>query len=162
MSEVQQAFSRFQKARSRDEADTYIAELAKAARQNPHEVIALFHTTKKNQFALVWCLHGLTDDAVIELYKRALNEKEKYVRWAAIEGLKYSSQPTLIPTFIAALNDRSPSVQGVAVEWLKTHGDSRAVGPLERLSKLPSLIKNSPGITKQAIEAVRLIREKAG
>lgn len=160
-SDVQQALSRLRKAKSIDEGDDYADELARAARQSLNEVIDLFYTTQEDTFALVWCLQGLTDDAVIDLYTHALKHKDQYVRWAAVEGLKYSSHPALVPIFIAALKDRSHMVKGVAVEWLRSHGDSNAIAPLERLLKLPSMIRTSPGIVNQAKEAVRLLRAKA-
>jgi len=144
-----------------DEGDDYADELARAARKNVKEVIDLYHTTKSDAFMLVWCLQGLTDIAVIDLYKEALTHKDHYIRWAAIEGLKHSSRRALIPIFIAALKDRSDMVKGVAVEWLKSHGDVSAIGPLVRLSKLPSMTKNSSGTVNQAEKAVRRLRAKA-
>jgi HEAT repeat protein len=160
-SAVQQALSKLRKAKSRDEGDVYADELAIAARHNVNEVIDLFYTTQDDTFALVWCLQGVTSDPVIDVYKHALKHKDQYVRWAAIEGLKYFSHRTLIPVFIAALMDRSHLVKQVAVDWLKINGDSSAVDPLERLLNLPSLIRSSPGIVKQAKEAVSLLRAKA-
>ena len=161
VSAVQQALSKLRTARSVDEGDGYADELARAARQNLEEVIDLFYTTEVDTCALVWCLQGLTDDSVIDLFKDALKNKDSYVRWAAMEGLKHSSDRSLIPVFVAALKDRSHLVKAVAVEWLTSHGDSTAIGPLELLAKLPSMIKNSPGTVKQAEEAISLLREKA-
>jgi len=161
MSAIQQALSKMRKARSVDEGDDCADELARAARKDVKEIIDLYHTTKADAFALVWCLQGITEDAVIELFKQALQHKDSNVRWAAMEGLKHSSRRTLIPIFIAALNDRSDMVRGVAVDWLKSHGDASAIGPLQRLSKLPRLIRNSPGTVKQAERAVRRLRSKA-
>ena len=161
VSAVQQALSKLRTARSVDEGDDYSDELARAARQNLEEVIDIYYTSERDTFALVWCLQGLTRGPVIDLFKHALKNKDWNVRWAAVEGLKHSSDRTLIPLFIAALKDRSHLVKGVAVEWLTSHGDSTAIGPLELLSKLPSMIKNSPGTVKQAEEAIRLIRAKA-
>jgi HEAT repeat protein len=158
VSAVQQALAKLRRARSIDEGDDYADELAKAARQNLDEVIELYHTTESDTFALVWCLQGLTGDAVIELFTRALKHKDHQVRWAAIEGLKHSHQPSLIPVFIAALSDRAHMVKLVAVEWLTSHGDARAIAPLERLLKLRSMIKTSPGIVKEAQEAVSRLR----
>lgn len=160
VSAVQQALSKFRKAKSVDEGDDYSDELARAARQSLSEVIDLFYTTQDDTFALVWCLQGLTNNRVIDLYKHALKHKDPYVRWAAVEGLKHSSHRELIPVFIAALKDRSHLVKAVAVDWLTSHGDSTAIDPLERISKLPSMIKTSPGIVKQAKEAVSLLRSK--
>ena len=129
--------------------------------KNPKLLLHESYSTKKDAFMLVWCLQGLTQDAVIELFKEALQHKDHYVRWAAVEGLKHSSRRSLIPIFIAALKDRTDMVKLVAVEWLKAHGDASAIGPLVRLSKLPSMIKNSSGTVKQAEKAVRRLRLKA-
>ena len=160
-SAVQQALSKLRTARSVDEGDDYSDELAKVARQNLEEVIDLYYTSERDTVALVWCLQGLKHGSVIDLFKHALKNKDWNVRWAAIEGLKHSSDRTLIPVFVAALKDRSDLVKGVAVEWLKSHGDSTAIGPLEVLTKLPSMIKNSAGTVKEAEEAINLIRAKA-
>jgi hypothetical protein len=67
---------------------------------------------------------------------------------------------TLIPVFIAALKDRADMVKGVAVEWLKLHGDSTAIGPLEQLSKLPKMIKHSQGTVVEAKEGISRLRKK--
>ena len=160
MTDVQRVLAKLRKAKTRDEADLLTGELARAAQQSPVEVVDLYYTRRKQIFSLVWCLHGLKNEAVIDLYQHALNHKDKYVRWAAIEGLAYSHEPALNAVFVAALKDRSPMVKGVAVEWLKSHGDSTALGPLERLVGLPSLATIAPGIVKQAKAAMRLIRAR--
>ena len=161
VSAVQQALSKLRRARSVDEGDHYADELARVARQNLEEVIDLFYTTEGDTCALVWCLQGLLDGPVIDLFKQALRNNDWNVRWAAIEGLKHSSDRTLIPVFVGSLRDRSHLVKGVAVEWLKSHGDLTAIGPLELLSKLPGMIKNSPGTVKEAEEAISLLRGMA-
>jgi hypothetical protein len=161
MSAIEQALAKLRKAKSVDEGDNCADELAKAARENLDEVIELFYATQSDTFALVWCLHGLTGEPVIELYKQALKHQDPYVRWAAIEGLKHAAQASLIPVFVAALKDRSHRVKGVAVDWLKAHGDAGAIAPLERLLTLPSLRKTSPGMVKQAEKAVKRLRAKA-
>jgi hypothetical protein len=96
---------------------------------------------------------------VIDVAKHALRHRDGNVRWAAVEVLKHSSRRTLIPVFIAVLKDRADMVKGVAVEWLKLHGDSSAIGPLEQLSKLPKMIKHSPGTVAEAKEAIRRLRK---
>jgi HEAT repeat protein len=161
MSAIEQALAKLRKAKSIDEGDDGADELAKAARQNLDEVIELFYTTQSDTFALVWCLQGLTRAPIIELYKQALKDKDSQVRWAAIEGLKYAAQASLIPVFVAALKDRSHMVKAVAVDWLKAHGDASAIAPLERLLRLPGLIKTSPGTVKQIEKAVKHLRTKA-
>lgn len=160
MSAVQRALLKMRRARSVDEGDDGADELATAARRNPQEVIDLYYSTKDNAFALVWCLQGLTDDAVIDVAKHALGHRDGNVRWAAAEVLKHSSRPTLIPVFIAALKDRADMVKGVAVEWLKSHGNSSAVAPLELFSKLPRMIKHSPGTVEDAKEGIRRLQKK--
>ena len=157
-SAVQQALLKLRNARSKDEGDDYSDELARAARQSLQEVIDLYYATQDNTFALVWCVQGLTEGPVVDLFTHAFRHKDQYVRWAAIEGLKYCSDPALIPVFVAALKDRSHLVKAVAVEWFKSHGDASAIGALERLLTLPSLIKTSPGLVQQAGEALRALR----
>jgi HEAT repeat protein len=157
-SAIQEALLKIRKATSKDEYEDSIDELGRAARQNLDEVIRLFHTTQRNAFEIVWCLHGLIEDRVIDIYTHALRHKDKRIRWAAIEGLKYSFDRALIPLFIAALRDRDHSVKHVAVTWLASHGDARAIGPLERLAKLPGMIKSSPGTVEQAKNAVSTLR----
>jgi HEAT repeat protein len=161
VSATQQVLAKLKLAKSVAEGDDISDELAQAARQNPDEVIELYYAGNENPFALVWCLQGLTDPRIIELYQHALRHKDHTVRWAAIEGLKYSANPALIPLFIAALKDQSHLVKMVAVDWLKRHGDANAVAPLEHLFSLPSLIKTSPGLINNAKEAACILREKS-
>lgn len=160
-SEIQRILARIHRAKSIDEGDEYSDELSRAARRNIDEVIRLFHTKRDDTFMLVWCLQGLTNPRVVEIFKQAIKHKDQYVRWAAVEGLKHSTKSELIPTFIAALNDRAHIVKLVAVEWLKVNGDASAIGPLERIIKLPGVGKDSPGIVKEAKEAVKYLRNKA-
>jgi HEAT repeat protein len=160
-SPIQAALAKLKSARSIDEGDDISDQLAKAARKNPQEIIDLYYTSAENTITFDWCLKGVTDDSVIEWFKDVLKHKDHWVRWAAIEGLKHSRRRSLIPDFIAALNDRSHMVKAVAVEWLKSHGDARAIAPLERLIKQPSMIKTSPGIIKDAQAAIERLSVKA-
>lgn len=157
-SSIQSALARLHRARSVDEGDECAEELARAARQNIGEVIALYPAAGRDAGALVTSLHGLTERRVIEFFTEALKHRDKYVRWAAIEGLKYAPDPALAPLFIGALKDRADLVRLVAVEWLKLHGTPSAIGPLEHLSRLPSLIKYSPGTVALAAEALNALR----
>jgi HEAT repeat protein len=159
MSAVQRALFKMRRARSVDEGNHCADELARAARKDLQEVIDLYRSERANAFALVWCLQGMTDDAVLDVATHALRHRDGNVRWAAAEVLKHFSRRTLIPVFIAALKDRADMVKVVAVEWLKSHGDAGAIDPLERLSKLPRMIKHSPGTVEQAKEAVRRLRK---
>ena len=160
-SEIHKILAELHRAKSVDEGDACADKLAQAARKNVDEVIHLYYSTETEASALVSCLHGLTDKPVIDVYKHSLKNKDQYVRWAAVEGLKYSTDPALIPVFVAALKDRSHLVKLVAVEWLKSHGDSSAIGPLEVILASSSLMKNSPGIINQAKKAVKRLRAKA-
>ena len=49
----------------------------------------------------------------------------------------------------------------VAAEWLARHGDARAIAPLERLIALPSMVKTSPGLVRQARATIRRLHAKA-
>lgn len=154
MSAIQSALARLRRARSIDEGDEAAAELARAAASQFDEVIDLYRATQGDAFALVWCLQGRTEERVIDLFLSAFKHHDAQVRWAAIEGLKHSRRPSLIPVFINALKDRSHLVKLVAVEWLKSNGDARALGPLERIISLPSMARTSPGIVRTAREAI--------
>jgi len=160
MTPIQQALLKLRKAKSVEEGDNLSDELAVLARKNLAEVIQFYYTTQSDTFALVWCLQSLTDERVRDVCTHALQHKDANVRWAAIEGLKHFTDPALIPVFITALKDRSHMVKGVAVEWLKKNGDTTAIAPLERLSIMPSMIKNSPGTVKLAKEAIAVLRAK--
>jgi len=52
-------------------------------------------------------------------------------------------------------------LKGVAVEWLAKHGDARAIAPLEQLIALPSMLKTSPGMVKEAQKAIRRLSARA-
>jgi len=158
-SAVRRALLKMRRARSVGEGDDCMDELATLARQNPRDVIDLYYSTKNNAFALIWCLQGMTNNQVIGVARHALRHRDGHVSWAAAAVLKHSARRTLIPDFIAALKDPSYMVKGIAVEWLKSHGDASAIGPLEQLSKLPRMIRHSPGTVKQAKSAVRRLRK---
>jgi hypothetical protein len=159
MSAVQRTLLKMRRARSVDEGDDCMDELGTLARQDPQEVIGHYHSTRKNAFALIWCLQGMTSDDVIAVARHALRRRDGHVSWAAAEVLKHSARRELIPDFIAALKDRSSMVKGVAVEWLTLHGDASAIGPLEHLSHLPQMIRHSPGTVKAAKAAIRRLRQ---
>jgi hypothetical protein len=160
MSAIQEILARLSKARSIDEGDDISDELAKAARENPQEVIDLFYANHSDIFSLVWCLQGQTNEKVVHLFLDALKHMDANVRWAASEGLKHSRSSELIPVFIDALKDRSHMVKGVAVEWLKANGDARATEPLRRLTEIPSMIRTSPGIVKEAQDALARLSQR--
>jgi HEAT repeat protein len=148
-------------ARSVDAGDDAADELARAARANLAEVLALLRTSRADTVALVWCLQGQTSDAVLDVLLEAVKHRDGQVRWAAVEGLKHFTGPAHIPVFVKALRDRSHLVKGVAVEWLARHGDARAIAPLEQLIALPSMIRTSPGMVEEARRAIGRLRASA-
>jgi HEAT repeat protein len=161
MTAVQRALAKMRRARSVDAGDDAADELARAARANLPEVLELLRTSRADTVPLVWCLQGQTTDAVLDVLLEAVKHKDAQVRWAAVEGLKHFTQPAHIPVFIAALRDRSHLVKGVAVEWLARHGDVRAIARLQQLIALPSMIKTSPGMVKEAQKAIRRLSARA-
>jgi HEAT repeat protein len=158
---VPRALDRMRGARSVDAGDDAADELARAARQNLPEVLELLRTPRADTAALVWCLQGQTSKAVLDVLLEAAKHRESQVRWAALEGLKHFTHPAHSPVFMAALSDRSHLVKTVAVEWRARHGDVRAIAPLERLIALPSMVKTSPGLVRQARATIRRLRAKA-
>ena len=143
MTAVQRALARMRQARSVDAGDDAADELARAARANLPEVIELLRTSRADTVAPVWCLQGLTSKAVFDVLLEAVKHKDGQVRWAAVEGLKHFARPAHIPVFIAALRDRSHLVKG------------------EQLIALPSMLKTSPGMVKEARKAIRRLRANA-
>jgi hypothetical protein len=160
-SPVQAALAKIRTARSVDEGDRYAAELARAALDNPQEIIDLYHPDHEAAMTLVRCRQGQTAEPVLDLFRQALRQRSPYVRWAAAEGLKCSPRANLIPLFNAALRDRAHLVIAVAVEWLVSLGDQTSIPALERLLTLPGLARSAPGVVNAAEQAVQRIRDRS-
>jgi hypothetical protein len=148
--QIRKILARLRRARSVDEGDACVDELWDIARRDPQPILDAYRRSRTNRFALVWCLQGLTSDAVREVLADAVTSPEANVRWAALEGLKHFHDADLTPLFATALKDRYDMSKCVAVEWLAAHGDARAIAPLERFAALPSQIRSSPGLVKRA------------
>ncbi len=97
---------------------------------------------------------------MVEFFESALRDRDAFIRWAAAEGLKHCEDERLIPVFCRALRDRAHLVKAVAIEWLGTHGDDRAIAPLERLFELRSLEKSAPGLLTAAARSISSIRAR--
>lgn len=159
--EIDLALRSLAQSRSRDQYDERLAALARLAVDYPNEIIALYHAGALEQFSLVWCLQGQSSNAVIALFHEALKHSNKYVRWAAAEGLDKSGRRDQAAVFAEALKDRSHLVKGAAVGYLKRHGDASALPGLTHLAGLKSMRSNSPGTVKTAEEAIKAIRKRS-
>lgn len=158
--EVDLALKSLAQARSRDQSDERLAALSTLAVEHSNEIVSLYHAAAFDEFSLVWCLQGQSSKAVIDLFHEALQHGNPYVRWAAAVGLDKSGLTDQATAFVEALRDRSHSVKGVAVEYLKRHGDESALLGLTHLAGLKSMRRSSPGIVKTAEEAITAIRNR--
>jgi HEAT repeats len=148
-------------SRSRDQYEEQLAELARQAVEHTHEIIALYQAGVFDQMSLVWCLHGQSSNAVIDLFHEALKHSNPYVRWAAAEGIEQSGRSDQAAVFVDALKDRSHLVKSVAVRYLKRHGDASALHGLTHLAGLKSMRSNQSGTVKTAEEAIKAIRKRS-
>lgn len=158
--EIDLALRSLAQSSSRDEHDERLGALARLAVEHPNEIISLYHAGAFDQFSLVWCLHGQSSNAVIDMFHDALNHSNPYVRWAAAECIDQSGRSDQAALFVDALKDRSHLVKGVAVKYLKRFGDASALPGLTHLAGLKSLQSHSPGIVKTAEEAIKAIRKR--
>jgi hypothetical protein len=146
---------------SRDHYEERLAALARLAVEYPNDIMALYHAGAFDHMSLVWCLQGQSSNAVMDLFHEALKHSNPYVRWAAAEGIDKSGRRDQAAVFVEAIKDRSHLVKGVAVEYLKRHGDASALPGLMHLAGLKSMRRNSPGTVKTAEEAIKAIRERS-
>ena len=159
--EIDFALGSLAQSHSRDQYEERLAALARLAVEHPNEIIALYHAGAFDQMPLVWCLQGQSSNAVIDLFHEALKHSNQYVRWAAAEGIDRSGRRDQVAVFVEALKDRSHLVRGVAVGYLKRHGDASALPGLTYLAGLKSMRRNSPGTVKTAEEAIKAIRKRS-
>jgi HEAT repeat protein len=148
-------------SRSRDQYEERLAALARLAVEHSHEIIALYHAGAFDPMPLVWCLQGQSSHAVMDLFYEALKHRNPYVRWAAAAGIDKSGRSDQAAVFVEALKDRSHLVKGVALGYLKQHGDVSALPGLTHLAGLKSLRSTSPGTVKTAEEAIKAIRNRS-
>jgi HEAT repeat protein len=158
--EIDLALRSLAQSRSRDQYEERLAALARLAVEHSNEIISLYHAGAFDQMPLVWCLQGQSSNAVIDLFHEALKHSNPYVRWAAAEGIDKSGRRDQAAVFVEALKDRSHLVKGVAVGYLKRHGDASALPGLTHLAGLKSMRSNGPGTVKAAEEAIKAIRER--
>jgi len=155
--ELDQALERLANARDRDEHHKLLGELAPIAAQHVETIALKFDDESFPKFNTIWALIGQSDDNVIELFCRALNDSDKYVRWAASEALAKCTNKMATDALVSALKDRSTLVKGVAVSAMKHLKPKTAVPQLKKIVQSKHLMKNSPGIVDDANSALALI-----
>jgi HEAT repeat protein len=105
---------------------------------------------------LIWSLLGQTTTPAIELFSKAINDKDQYTRWAAATGLSGVGTRGASYLLVAALKDRSHLVKGAAVDAMLKFRDPAAVPQLKKIIESEYLQKNAPGIVSSARKALRV------
>ena len=100
----------------------------------------------------------LGDTGAVEPLISVLNDKSKWVRWAATIALRPLRDRRAVEPLIKRLSDRFPLVRLEAANALREFGDARAVAPLSRLTR-----DRNPGIRQAAADALAVLSlEEAG
>ena len=141
-------------ARSRDEHDDICAELAAIAPSHIQALDRLFDSGDYYRTTLIWCLIGQKTQEAVELFAKAMADKDQYTRWAAAEALSKCRSSRASTLLVAALKDRSHLVKGRAVDAMTKFRDPAAVPQLRKIIASKYLQRNAPGIVTSAQKAL--------
>lgn len=156
--ELDAALDRLNHARDRDDHHRLLGELAPIASRHVDQIAAAFNTDKFPRFNVTWSLIGNCDGDAVKLFCQALQDSDKYVRWAASEALSKCDHERAILALVSALKDRSTLVKAVAITAMKRHKPQAAVGQLQKIVDSKHMQKHSPGIVKDASIALASIK----
>jgi HEAT repeat protein len=106
-------------------------------------------------FSLAWVLAHLDTPKRVEPLMKAIRHKDRFVRWAACEGLRRARAKRARALLNAAAADRCSLVRGTAVDALKSIGDETSLPVLEK-----RLGDRYPGIRAAAAKAAAAIRRR--
>lgn len=98
-------------------------ELRRLATSDPDEKVRL---------RAVGALSSLADRDAIDVFSRALNERNPNTRLYAVEGLGRTGLPAAVPPLVTALQDSHGTVRTAAARDLATLGDRAAIVPLRQ------------------------------
>ena len=161
--ELDQALWRLSAAQSRDDADEKICELAEIAPRHIEALGALYETISYQRTSLVLCLIGQTNRRAVELFSKAIKDKDQYTRWAAARALSRCRNRDASSLLVSALKDRSHLVKHTAVEAmaLARFQDPAAIPQLKRIIASSYLQRVAPGLVKSAEKALRVCQESS-
>lgn len=155
--ELDQALLCLSNAQSRDEIDETMGKLAKIAPPHIEALDALYESNSYARMPLIWCLIGQTNRPAVELFSRAIKDKDQYTRWAAATALSKCRNKEASSLLVSALKDRSHLVKFEAVNAmaLARFQDPAAVPQLKKIIGSSYLQRVSPGMVKIAEKALR-------
>ena len=144
----------------REAADTAIAVLCLLGASHPELLIAflernLVSGTTNSSFALTWALAHSRTTGGLSVSTRALEHKDRFVRWAACKDLARRRGAAVRSLLNKAASDRASLVRSTAVEALITTGDETSLPVLEK-----GLRDRYPGIRKLAARAIDAINRR--
>jgi HEAT repeat protein len=126
----------------RDVHDDLIGGLHAVASVDANALISTLKRRPKHAFALTWALGGSRQKVAVQTLIEYSTHEDKWVRWAAVEGLARRQQKSLMEPLLVALRDRSDMVRFSALVGLEKVADNRAI---EGLKQYLSGKRQSPG-----------------
>jgi HEAT repeat protein len=141
----------------RDVADDLIGGLHAVASVDANALIVALKRRPKHAFALIWALGGSREKTAVQTLIAYSTHHDKWVRWAAVEGLARRRQKSLMEPLLVALRDRADLVRFSALVGLQKIADYRAI---EGLKHYLSRKRLSPG-GKRLASALLARLEKA-
>lgn len=157
--ELDDVLVRLAAAKSRDEYADVLGELATVAPNHIRALDGLFDSGNYYRMSLIWCLIGQTGPEFIELFKKAITDKDQFTRWAAAEALAKCRSTQASALLTIALKDRSHLVKATAVDAMAKFGDPAAIPQLKRIICSKHLQTVAPGIVKSARRALAVCEQ---
>ena len=155
--ELDRALWRLSKVQSRDEHDEAMSDLAKIAPNHIEALDALYESNSYGRMPLIWCLIGQTNRPAVELFSKAIKDKDQYTRWAAATALSKCRNREASSLLVSALKDRSHLVKHTAVDAmaLARFQDPAAIPQLKKIIASSYLQRVAPGTVDSAKKALR-------
>lgn len=103
--ELDAAIERVNQARDRDDHHRLLNELAPIASRHIGQIAAVFDSDAFPRFNVTWSLIGNCYVTAVALFCHALQDSDKYVRWAASEALSKCHDENAVLALISALKE---------------------------------------------------------
>jgi hypothetical protein len=116
----------------RDLHDDLSGGLQAIAKVNPEPLLRALDRRPRHTFSLIWALGSSREQAAVQTLIAYAKHNEKWVRWAAVEGLSRLRRKSLLQPLLEALRDRSEMVRFTALEGLVKVANRTAIEPLKR------------------------------
>jgi hypothetical protein len=131
----------------RDINDDLIGAPFALASVNPGLLIAALDRRPQHAMSLIWALGGSRNDAPVEKLIEYSRDKDRWVRWAAVEGLVRRKKKATLKPLLAALRDRSDMVRFSALQGLVKIADRKVLVPASKRDAVGSLHARGRGRT---------------